>query len=193
MKNKTARQMLELIYGKNCMFQRGKVAQRIEELGGILTYKEFVMHKEYKLKRIRKLESTLTYHHLRHRSEGGKTSLENGAVVNELAHQYLHSLPREQEEVVNNLLRAYKRDIIVQGTSIEFGLDSMLEIDGQVVHCTDLIGDDYVSIPLISVKSKEELKNDRKFNRAKAKIEIQQLVDAGLKDYQDEEDDLEKY
>ena len=49
-------------------------------------------------------------HHLRHRSENGATSIENGANVAEVAHQYMHSLPRDQEEIINNMLRQWKRD-----------------------------------------------------------------------------------
>ena len=49
-------------------------------------------------------------HHLKHRSENGATTVENGANVSEISHQYLHSLPREQEEIINNMLRQWKRD-----------------------------------------------------------------------------------
>ena len=37
--------------------------------------------------------------------------MENGAVINSLAHMYMHSLPREQEEEINEELRKYKKDI----------------------------------------------------------------------------------
>ena len=53
----------------------------------------------------------MTYHHLRHREDGGKANIENGASINALAHCYLHSLPREQEEIVNNMLRDFKDSI----------------------------------------------------------------------------------
>lgn len=52
----------------------------------------------------------MTLHHLKHRAEGGKTSVENGAIVNEMAHRYLHDgLTREQEEIANMMLIEYKQ------------------------------------------------------------------------------------
>ena len=56
-------------------------------------------------------ENQMNLHHLIHRAEGGKTTVENGAVVNSLAHMYMHSLPREAEEFINEELRQYKQDI----------------------------------------------------------------------------------
>ena len=35
MTNKSARLLLESIYGKGCMFQKAYIAKRIEQLGGI--------------------------------------------------------------------------------------------------------------------------------------------------------------
>ena len=53
----------------------------------------------------------MNYHHLKHKSEGGETTIENGAIVSALAHMYMHSLPREQEEFINDELRKYKQEI----------------------------------------------------------------------------------
>ena len=57
-------------------------------------------------------------HHLRHRSENGATSIENGANVAEVAHQYMHSLPRDQEEIINNMLREWKRDFNIAAAQL---------------------------------------------------------------------------
>lgn len=57
-------------------------------------------------------------HHLRHRSENGATTVENGANVAEVAHQYMHSLPRDQEEIINNMLREWKRDFRIAAAEI---------------------------------------------------------------------------
>ena len=109
--NKNAREQLERQYGKGCMFKKAKIERKIEKKRVIKTYKKFLEEKRYTRKMIRKYEKMMTFHHLRHRSEGGKTNTENGAVVNGLAHIYMHSLPREQEEYINNELRRYKRQI----------------------------------------------------------------------------------
>lgn len=109
--NKSVREQLERQYGKGCMFKKSGMEKKIEKKRVIKTYKKFLQEKRYTRKMIRKYERMMTLHHLKHRSEGGKTNTENGAVINGLAHIYMHSLPREQEEYINNELRRYKRQI----------------------------------------------------------------------------------
>lgn len=112
-KNRKIREELERIYGKGCMFQKAKIEKRIEEIGGIKTYKQFKEQHRFTLKRERVFENMMTLHHLKHLSEGGETTLENGAVVGSLPHMYMHSLPREQEEVINDMLRSFKECKVV--------------------------------------------------------------------------------
>lgn len=116
-KNRPVRIMLEQIYGKGCMFQKAYVADRLRQLNQeliakgkepVITYGTY--KKKYTLNQQKTLERRMTLHHLKHKSEGGKTTLENGAVVCELAHRYLHSLPRNIEERANGMIRDYKRD-----------------------------------------------------------------------------------
>ena len=100
----------------------------------------------------------MTLHHLKHRSEGGATSERNGAVISTLAHQYLHSLPREQEEVINGMLREYK--------SKECRVELVEELDlGIEVKFTE-----------ISFGEKEKRPKE-KFNRAKEKREFMRRVE----------------
>ena len=70
-KNKVIRERLERIYGEGCMFQRAYIAERIEQIGGIKTYKEYIREHKYTFKKVKKLEETMTLHHLKHRSERG--------------------------------------------------------------------------------------------------------------------------
>ena len=46
--NKAAKENLERIYGKGCFFNRACIAERIEKMGGIKTFKVFVKEKRYK-------------------------------------------------------------------------------------------------------------------------------------------------
>lgn len=151
-KNRQIRLQLESIYGKGCMFQKAYIAKRIEEIGGIKTYKQYIQEHKYTLKKIKKLEETMTLHHIKHRSEGGATSVHNGAVMSALAQGYAHSLPREHEEIVNNMLREYKR--------CKVELVDNLELDVQV-NAT------IVEIPL---------KRTKEFNRAAVKRETRKLI-----------------
>ena len=134
--NRSAKKELERIYGKGCFFFFSKVAEQIEAMGGIKTFKVFVQEKKFKGKPI---SHQITYHHLKHKSEGGKATVENGANVEEVAHQYLHSLPRNQEEIINNMLREFKLNCV------------MMTGDGQVQEAQSIsfnFGEDVLVIPL---------------------------------------------
>lgn len=118
--NRNARIMLARIYGSGCMFKKSGAEKYIEKLGTIKTYKVFKEEKRYTSKKIKALENLMTYHHLKHKANGGKPTVENGAIINALAHQYIHSLPRTQEEIINDYLREYKRKIDHEELPIEF-------------------------------------------------------------------------
>jgi hypothetical protein len=110
--NRVIREALEKKYGKGCWFAKAHLAERLEQEGiGALSYKKFVERQHYTKKKLNKLEKNMTLHHLKHQSEGGATTMENGAVVSEIAHRYLHNgLNRDQEEIANNMLREFKGD-----------------------------------------------------------------------------------
>lgn len=66
-KNRKIRKQLEQLYGRGCFFARAHIAERIEALGGIKTFKTFEKERRYKGKPI---SYQLTLHHLKHKSEG---------------------------------------------------------------------------------------------------------------------------
>lgn len=167
-KNKSIREKLEAKYGKGCMFRNAGIAERIEQMGGIKTYKQYKEEHKYKLKKIIQLENQRTLHHLVHRSEGGATSENNGAVVSALAHSYLHSLPRDQEEIINNMLRDFKfrASIISIGKTVEMEAQ---EIEFDMSDC--------IEIPVYDITP--EIKKS-KFNRAKVKQETKKLIEEEL-------------
>ncbi len=157
--NRSAKKELERIYGKGCFFNRAKVAEQIEAMGGIKTFKVFVQEKRFKGKPI---SHQITYHHLKHKSEGGKATVENGANVEEVAHQYLHSLPRNQEEIINNMLREFKLNCV------------MMTGDGQVQEAQSIsfnFGEDVLVIPLYDNDEKHnpEVARQQAEEREKAK------------------------
>lgn len=156
--NKRARELLEEMYGKGCMFKRARIAQRIEAMGGIKTYKKFLQEKRYTLKQIKRYESLMSYHHLKHREDGGKATVENGAEINSLAHCYLHSLPRHQEEVINNMLRDYKNSIECKVVLVDD-----LELPFEII-ATEII-------------PAELEKKKQKYNRAKEKSKFQRELE----------------
>ena len=68
-KNSTIRSILSMKYGKGCFFKRAKIAERIEKMGGIKTYKTFIEEKRFTAKEVKKLENNISFHHLQHISE----------------------------------------------------------------------------------------------------------------------------
>lgn len=162
--NKRKREELEQIYGKGSMFQKAKTEEYIETLPKIKGYRRFIKEKHYTTKEIRRLVKRMNYHHLEHRADGGSTTLENGAVVNELEHRYIHSLPRNQEEVINNHIRQWKLDFITLSTE---GVIDSKEID------IDL-SKDFIEIPAQDYKklTKKQLIDKQ---RRQEKRQIQKL------------------
>ena len=106
----------------------------------------------------------MNYHHLQHKAEGGATSIENGAVIDELEHRYIHSLPRNQEEIINNHIRQWKLDFITLTT--EAVIDSE-EISIDLNH-------DYIEIPVKEYKGLTKKQLIQK-QRRKEKRELQKL------------------
>ena len=169
-KNKVIRERLEKIYGKGCMFQKAYIAERIEAMGGIKTYREYIQEHKYTFKKIKKLESTMTLHHLKHRSEGGATSERNGAIVSALGQGYLHSLPKEHEEIVNGMLKEYKA-----------GIDSgkYERVDIELVE--DL--DSGIEINFAELSAEDErivIERPKKYNRALVKREMRRIVEEDI-------------
>lgn len=99
----------------------------------------------------------------------GATTEENGAVINELAHQYIHSLPRQQEEVVNDMLREFKLSIAT--------------IDNKGVEVTSYKTDlsDFVSINLNTIDTTIQEKRE-KFNRAREKEKFKRKIKEQLEE-----------
>lgn len=181
--NKNARSILESIYGKGSMFKKAECEKQIEKQKlKIKGYKIFLHEKRYSTKSLKTKSKQMTYHHLKHRSEGGQTDVENGAILSTLEHEYIHSLPREQEEIINNMIREYKSKAILNfGILIPEDNDIQLEnVDSKEID--DEI--DTIEIPVYNMTDKDK----EYYNRAKEKEELQKCI----RDYYSYEDREEK-
>lgn len=171
-KNRQMRKQLERLYGKGCFFERAHIAEKIEAMGGIKTYKTFIQEKRYSGK---KIILQISYHHLQHVSENGATSIRNGANVSTIAHQYLHSLPRDQEEIINNELRQFKYQIDMVRMSVG---DRNLSFEKINIPNDALNMEDVIEIPLEDNAQilEETQKKKPKFNRAKVKKQVEEMI-----------------
>lgn len=64
-------------------------------------------HKKHKT--ASKHENYLTYHHMVEKSEGGPSTIENGAILCRFCHEWLHQQPKLVQIEVNEILRNYKK------------------------------------------------------------------------------------
>lgn len=153
-KNQKIKRKLKSMYGNGCFFDRAHIAERIEAMGGIKTFKVFVEERRFKGKAI---SYQLTVHHLRHRSEGGETTVENCANIAEIAHQYTHSLDREDEEIVNNMLREFKVNFV------------MMQGNGEILDSGSFKPEPASEYIVIPVYDNIPEQNEERKKRAKAK------------------------
>jgi len=171
-KNRKVRLELARIYGNGCFFLRSGAEDYIEKLGTIRTYKKYKAGLKFKSKKMKVYEDILTLHHLVHRSEGGAASVDNGAIINAIAHQYLHSLPRSQEEIINDYIREWKKQMIKQsGKEVKVVLSDNIDIPFEV-QAAELSIDKNNNLTLERLRQKE---------RRKEKMEMQKL----RKEYED--------
>lgn len=105
---------------------------------------------------------------------GGKTNIYNGSIVNELAHRYMHSLPREDEEVINDMIRHYK---LTGGVLVS--LEEGLQLTDSIQVDLDFDMSDTISIPVYD-NTIEDYQKRKKFNRAKVKRETQRYIEDEL-------------
>ena len=97
--NKSTKNKLMMKFGKVCF---------IEELG-LRTKAEIQADiRQYKSKGQRKRMDELTYHHIIAKCNGGETTEQNGAILRNINHVWLHRLPPEKQAIINQMLIQYK-------------------------------------------------------------------------------------
>lgn len=98
--NGRAKKELILKFGNKCF---------IEELG-IRSKKEVEADlRRYKGKKQKEIMNELTYHHIKERFKGGKSTYENGAILRNINHIWFNNLPKDKQHELNELFQRYKR------------------------------------------------------------------------------------
>ena len=107
--NKIVREELERIYGNICMMHEG------------LRIKGYSKSKiDYKGKAIAR---QLTLHHIKPRRLGGRTTVENGAVLCRACHDFLEQTTPDNREYLNQLLIKYKEARIQEVDDLDTGIE----------------------------------------------------------------------
>lgn len=163
MKNKTGRTLLEYYYGKGCFMERAGIRE-------ITKKQEKVIKK--RIRGFKKLDRTITYHHLQKKENGGEVTVENGANIAAYNHEWLNRQPPEIQEEINNKLREFKLKVdCIQMNFKE--KDVEVEKVGRIEVSND--EDEYMVIP--AYDNVEEYGKKDKFNRNKSKLDTKRLID----------------
>ena len=147
--NKKAKEELIRRYGAECFIEKLKLRKDTEP-------------KRYKGKGQMKRMRQLTYHHIRMKKDGGRATVENGALLSAENHAWFHKQSPRDQAIMNEMFQEYKRQY--QECQIVFvdELELPFEVKTMEFHIDE-----------------RELKRT-KYNRAKEKREFQRLVDEEL-------------
>lgn len=142
-KNTKVKKKLIELYGPECFIE--KLHLRPPE-----TYP-----KRYKSKGQLKRMKALSYHHIKERSKGGPTTIENGALLSTENHEWFNKQPPEVQAALNKKFKEYKECKVVYSDDVQVDFE---------IKCTSFQIDD-------------RLKEKQKYNRAKAKRELERRID----------------
>ena len=98
MKNKTAKQKLIQLYGAECFIE--KLHLRVD-----------TESRKYTSKGQRKRMKQLTYHHICEKKNGGKATIENGALLSAENHAWFNKQSEEAQRQMNELFQQYKASV----------------------------------------------------------------------------------
>jgi hypothetical protein len=158
--NKKAKEELIRLYGAECFIDRLHLRPESSKVYTSQQLKYMRKH-QHQLKQ-------LTYHHIKERCQGGRATVENGALLTEDNHRWFNKQSPEAQRYMNDKFQELKAKI-----------DNARECKIELVDTLD-IG---IDINVAEIEFSNELKVSKtKFNRAETKKETKQLI----KEWEDE-------
>ena len=148
--NKRAKEKLIKLYGAECFIEKLKLRKYTEP-------------KKYKGKGQMKRMKQLTYHHIKMKKDGGRATVENGALLSAENHTWFHKQSPQVQTQMNEIFQEYKRQ---------------QSQECQVVFVDELKLGFEIKTMEFSIGEREQKKE--KYNRAKEKKEFQKRVDEEL-------------
>lgn len=141
--NKSVREELEKLYGKECFIEKLHLRKDTEP-------------RKYTSKGQMEKMKRLTYHHILEKRNGGKATIENGALLSAENHSWFHKQSEHKQGYMNAIFQEYKR---------------------QVDECKVVFVDDlHVPYEIKATDFYIENKKQEKYNRAKKKQEDEKLI-----------------
>ena len=148
--NKRAKEKLIKLYGAECFIEKLKLRKYTEP-------------KKYKGKSQMKKMKQLTYHHIRMKKDGGKATVENGALLSVENHAWFHKQSPQVQAQMNEIFQEYKKQ---------------QSQECQVVFVDELETPFEIRVMEFHIDEREQKKT--KYNRAKDKREVQKQIDEEL-------------
>lgn len=144
--NKRAKEELIRRYGAECFIEKLKLRKDTEP-------------RKYKGKGQMKKMKQLTYHHIKMKKDGGRATVENGALLSAENHAWFHKQSPQDQAVMNAMFQEYKKQYEECQVVFVDELDLGFEIRAMEFH----------------IDEREQKKE--KYNRAREKREFQKRVD----------------
>lgn len=148
--NKRAKEKLIKLYGAECFIEKLKLRKDTEP-------------RKYKGKGQMKRMKQLTYHHIRMRKDGGRATVENGALLSAENHAWFHKQSPQAQAQMNEIFQEYKKQ---------------QSQECQVVFVDELETPFEIRVMEFHIDEREQKKT--KYNRAKDKREVQKRIDEEL-------------
>lgn len=152
--NKSIKDKMIEIYGPECFIEK-------------LHLRKDSGPRKYTGKNQMKRMKQLTYHHIKEKRNGGRATLENGALLSAENHAWFNKQSPQAQEFMNTAFQEYKK-------RVKFAINTAVIQNGEIPKAQSIEIDmsDCIEIPLED--------NNRKYNRAKIKREFQKIVDEEL-------------
>lgn len=96
--NKKAREELEKRYGSECFIEKLHLRKDTEP-------------RKYKSKNQMKKMNQLSYHHIKMKKDGGKATVENGALLSLENHAWFHKQDESTQGYLNAIFQEHKRQV----------------------------------------------------------------------------------
>lgn len=98
MSNKRAKEKLIALYGAECFIEKLHLRTDTET-------------RKYKSKGQLRRMKQLTYHHIKEKQKGGKSTVENGALLSAENHAWFNKQTKEAQRKMNEMFKQYKNSV----------------------------------------------------------------------------------
>lgn len=119
MSNKKAKEKLIQLYGAECFIEKLHLRVDTEP-------RKYTSRGQYKRMK------QLTYHHIKEKRNGGKATVENGALLSEENHMWFNQQNKQMQKQMNELFQQYKQSIECKVEFVD-NLDTRFSIASAII------------------------------------------------------------